>query len=329
MGFKEHIASRGNSVSKLREKIEQINGANKQKQDERLWFLKTGKDGKAEAVIRFLPGSEKDNDPFVQVYAHRFKFPNDRWYWQNCPTTVGISDGCPVCEWNGTFYESGDEEKIAYIKAMKSKRQLTYYSNILVIKDPSNPENEGKVFLFPYGVKIMKKIEEAAKESEVVMEDDDDYVPPFDAFHLIDGANFHLKVTKTKDGPNYDESKFLKPKPLFAGNEVKLEELYNGLYFLGEFVDPKQFKTYDELKAKFDSAFKGTKSKPKTEESKQTTTKKKPSVVEDDDDDEVIVETKKKKPVSLEEDDIPEKFSQPMTDGDDDDDLITGLLQDD
>jgi hypothetical protein len=40
--------------------------------------------------------------------------------------------------------------------ARKQKRKLSYISNIYVVKDPGNPENEGKNFLFKYGKKILR-----------------------------------------------------------------------------------------------------------------------------------------------------------------------------
>ena len=50
---------------------------------------------------------------------------------------------------------------------------------------------------------------------------------------------------------NYDKSEFITPAPL-SEDDSKMEEVWNQQYALNEFVDEKNFKTYDELKARLD-----------------------------------------------------------------------------
>jgi hypothetical protein len=40
---------------------------------------------------------------------------------------------------------------------------------------------------------------------------------------------------------------------LFDGDDTKLEAVYNSMHDLGEFTDPKNFKTYEELQMKLNS----------------------------------------------------------------------------
>jgi hypothetical protein len=70
--------------------------------------------------------------------------------------------------------------------ARKQKRKLTYVSNIYVVKDPANPDNEGKVFLFKYGKKIFDKLTEAMQPEF----EDETAIDPFDFWT---GANFQTE----------------------------------------------------------------------------------------------------------------------------------------
>jgi hypothetical protein len=73
------------------------------------------------------------------------------------------------------------------------------------------------------------------------------------------GANFKLKIRKVDGYWNYDKSEFDNPSELFDGDDARLETLYNEkLHSLQEFVDPKTFKTYDELKEKLNKVLTGT-----------------------------------------------------------------------
>ena len=113
-----------------------------------------------------------------------------------------------------------------------------------MIKDPSNPDTEGKVYLYKFGKKIFNKISERL-EPEFVDEE------AFNPFDLWEGANFRLKIKMVEGYRNYDSSSFDKPEALFD-NDDKLEKVWKDEYSLKEFIDPSNFKTYDELKEKLD-----------------------------------------------------------------------------
>lgn len=207
--------------------------------DERLWEPTVDKAGNGYAVIRFLPGIEGDEDThFVKVYSHGFKV-NGTWFIENCPTTIGKK--CYCCDQNSILWKTEIKSNQDIVR--DRKRKVSYFSNILVIDDPSNPENNGKVFLFRYGAKIFSKIESAATDVFPGEE-------PFDAFNFWSGANFIIKIQNVEGWKNYDKSKFETPKPVFS-DDALIEELWKKEYSLRTFVDPKQFKEYDEIKEKF------------------------------------------------------------------------------
>ena len=118
------------------------------------------------------------------------------------------------------------------------KRKKSYYSNVYVVKDPANPENEGKVFLFKYGEKIHEKI---MKAMQPAYEDED----PIDAFNLWQGANFKL-VARQDRYRNYDDSSFATPGPLLDDDDA-MEEIWKQCYSLQDLIAPDQFKSYEEL----------------------------------------------------------------------------------
>lgn len=208
---------------------------------ERYWRLTKDKAGNGSAVIRFLPNKNVEDIPFVRLYTHSFKDPStQRWYIENSLSTLGQQDY--IADVNRELWNSGLDEnkKIASSRA----RKLNYISNILVIKDQENPENEGKVFLFKYGKKIFDKIVSAAKPDEDLGED------PINVFDPEEGADFLLRMTIVANFPNYDTSKFSSKKPI-AGGKKKIDEVLSQCYKLEDEVTADKFKTPEELKKKF------------------------------------------------------------------------------
>lgn len=222
------------------------NKAKKSYEDERFWTPSRDKTGNGGAVIRFLPSPNEDEEPFVQYWSHNFQGPTGQWYIENSLNSIGKND--PVSDYNSKLWNSGSDKNKD--KARKQKRNLHFVSNIYVEKDPLNPENEGKVFLFRYGKQHMKKIEALMYP---VADELDDEVPeaiiPFDPW---DGASYKIKVITKGGFPNYEESTFLKPAPLFKGKDAddKIEEVISQGYELYEFINPDNYKSYEELQEK-------------------------------------------------------------------------------
>lgn len=206
-------------------------------EDNRFWKPEVDKAGNGYAVIRFLPAPQGEEIPFVRVWDHGFKGPGG-WYIENSLTTLGEKD--PVSEYNATLWNSGIEANKEIVR--KQKRRLSFISNIYVVKDPANPDNEGKVMLYKYGKKIWDKIELAMNPEF----EDETSVNPFD---LWEGANFKIKIRNVEGYRNYDKSEFEDPAPLLDDDD-ELERVWKRESSLQEFVDPKNFKSYDELKAK-------------------------------------------------------------------------------
>ena len=228
----------GSLTAKLVKEVEKMNntGGNT---DDRIWKLDVDKGGNGYAVIRFLPAPENEDLPFVKLYSHAFQGPGG-WYIENSLTTLGQKD--PVSEYNSLLWNNGTDQ--GKETARKQKRKLTYVSNVYVVKDPANPENEGKVFLYKYGKKIFDKLT-AAMQPEF---EDEEAIDPFDFWQ---GANFKLKAKNVAGYRNYDSSEFAAVSPLLDDDDA-LESLWKKQFSLAELVANDQFKTYEELKTRLD-----------------------------------------------------------------------------
>ena len=215
--------------------------------DERFWKPELDKTGNGYAVIRFLPAPDKEDMPWTKVWSHAFQGPTGQWYIENSLTTLTQKD--PVSEANTLLWNTGNEPDKEL--ARKRKRKLNYYSNILVISDPKHPEHEGKVRLFKYGRKIFDKLMEAMQPQ---FEDE----KPINPFDFWKGANFKLKIRKVDGFWNYDKSEFEKPSAVIDGYDKKLELLWHQQYPLAEFTSATNFKSYGELKERFERVTAGT-----------------------------------------------------------------------
>ena len=233
------------SFEKLTGELDKLSKKSESYKDDRIWKPELDKASNGYAVIRFLPAPQNEDLPWVRVFNHGFKGPGG-WYIENSLTTLGQKD--PVSEMNTQLWNSGVESDKDI--ARQRKRRLSYYSNILVVSDPKNPENEGKVFLYKYGKKIFDKIMEKMQPEF----EDETAVNPFDFWN---GANFRLKVRKVAGFINYDKSEFEDASPVMDGDDAKLEELWKTQYSLSEFTSPSNFKTYDELKTKLENVLGG------------------------------------------------------------------------
>ena len=212
------------------------------KDDTRFWPPTVDKSGNGMATIRFLPAPGVDGEdglPWVRRFDHGFQGPGG-WFIDNCLTTVG--EKCPVCEHNSGLWNSGVEANKDIVR--KQKRRLSYLANIYVVSDPAHPENDGTVRLFKFGKKIFDKISEAMNPEFA----DETPLNPFD---LWEGANFKMKIRNVEGYRNYDKSEFAAQGAL-SDDEAKLETIYNKEHSLKEFVEKKNFKSFDQLKARLD-----------------------------------------------------------------------------
>lgn len=244
--FKDLKNNRMNNLQSLTKQVEKL-AEKPSYEDERIWKCERDKTGNGYAVVRFLPAPTNEDVPWVRLWSHGFKGPGG-WYIENSLTTPrsdapsGTDD--PVSKANTTLWNSGIESDKNI--ARDRKRKLSYYSNILVLEDSTNAQNEGKVFLFRYGKKIFEKIES-------VMNPEFKDEEPMNPFDFWSGANFKLKIRQVEGYANYDKSEFASPSPLFDGDDAKLEDVWKQQHSLQGLLAPENFKSYQELEARFNT----------------------------------------------------------------------------
>lgn len=209
------------------------------KKDETLWQPTADKAGNGYAVIRFLPSQNEEDLPWARYWDHGFKGPTGKWYIEKSLTSIGKDD--PVSEMNSKLWNSGIESDKDIVR--ERKRKLHYVSNIMVVSDPANPENDGKVFKYVFGKKIFDKIMD-------VMQPQFPDEKPMNPYDMWEGADFVIKIRKVDGYRNYDKSEFKSVSELFEGDDAKKEVVFNQMHDLSEYTDPAKYKSYDELKAK-------------------------------------------------------------------------------
>lgn len=178
--------------------------------------IEEGKEGKRELVIRFLPNLTKEGkikSTSIEKHIHYADFktnPELQGYF-DCLKNTDIGKSCPLCD---TYWalkntkNAKDEEKAKLIS-----RSTKYYAYVQVVEDKQKPENEGKIFIFPYGYKIFQKIKAMANNSRkpVVVED------------LVYGANLVLIIEEVGGFYNYDGSYFESSEPIsIDGTPIKV-----------------------------------------------------------------------------------------------------------
>jgi len=236
LSFSALKRSRG-SVEQLAKAIE--SNSREKREDERFWELTVDKAGNGHAVIRFLPAPPQDGEdglPWVRTFSHGFKGPGG-WLIDQCPTT--IEQKCPVCESNSLLWNSEIEanKKVASSR----KRRLSYTANILVVTDPANPKNDGQVKLFRFGQKIFDKIYEKMNPDPAFGES------PVNPFDLWCGMNFKLRARLVAGYRNYDSSEFAMVTAV-SEDDTRLEALWKSEHGLLQFLDVKNFKSFDQIK---------------------------------------------------------------------------------
>ena len=230
-----------NAVANEMKNFDKRGGGNERTVDVNLFQPKLKEDGTYDAIIRFLPAPDMDL-PYALVYNHGYQAPSGKWVTENCPKSIGKK--CPVCDSASRLWNAGDEES-----ARRRFKKFSAYSNILVIRDPQNPENEGKVFIFRYGKKLFEVIRNKMIPPSSLDE-------PLMVFDYDDGANFKLKIRSKiindakgnkKPVPNYDSSEFTQQSSL---DEALITEIESLLLPLKPYVSEDKFLSFSELEKK-------------------------------------------------------------------------------
>lgn len=221
-------------------------GEKKSYKDDRFWTLSRDENDNGGAIIRLLPDPE--GTPFIQRFNHAFQSfdavnKKKRWFINNSPQT--INQPCPASELWGKLFNLGTDE--AKLEAKNFSRKIKFMANIKVIKDPANPQNEGKIFLWEFGTKLKDKFMQALNPSEAEIQMGEE---PKQLFNPLRGCNIKLKIKKAAGFLNYDDTEIMGVSSVYDSPEEAKADIIENAYKLSEFLQPEAFETYEELKGK-------------------------------------------------------------------------------
>ncbi len=252
--------SRGTNATAMQSRLEQ-QGQGGYQRDARIWKWTWNKDHVSENIIRLLPipmvdlKRQEEGEipadfvltPVALVLTHSFQGKGG-WYINNSLQTFG--EDCPVRDHDRPIWAQLKERPDESLKNKMKDRlpNSDYYVNILVIKDGTDPSNNGQVRLLKYGNALKKFIDTAQNPKFST----DIKFDPFDAW---EGADILLNLSseeKTFGGrtvrcPKWENVKWDKPAPL--GSDEYIQEIWEKEHSIYEFYDRKNYKTYAELEA--------------------------------------------------------------------------------
>jgi hypothetical protein len=217
----------------------------KYKNDERFYTLAKDKDGNGAALIRFLPDNDRAMiQKLFKINTTIIKNGKKRFVNVFSPTNIGL--GCPFQEKWQALWNDGKKDD-----AKVFSRGVRYITNIKVLKDPANPENEGKIFFYEMSGAMKEKIQNAVDPSE---QDRSLGALPKEMFNPLNGNSFRLVAKKGSNGQiNYDNSEVItEVNSIYADVQTALDDIRTNGLLLADLLAPTEFLSYEELTAKLD-----------------------------------------------------------------------------
>jgi len=187
-------------------------------------------------VVRLIPNLKDAKKTFFHHIHHGWvSFSTGQYVSALSPTTWGEPDPIGQTRYKMLYKSNSESDKV---KASEIKRSEKWLANVLVIDDPTNKNNNGKVMILRFGKQLHKIIMDAMTGEE--SEDFGDRI-----FDLSErGCNLKIKVESQGEYPNYSSSRFTSPKEIEGLDSKAQEQIYESIFDL-ESVYPK--KSQEEL----------------------------------------------------------------------------------
>lgn len=211
--------------------------------DDRFYKLKRDENGNGAAIIRFLPDPNmKLLQQLYRINCNGQKGAERRWVSELSPQNINQPD--PFHKMWADLWQQGKKEE-----ARQFARQTRFYTNILVIKDPAEPANEGKVFLLDLSQSLKLMLENAMFPSDA---DRALGAEPKALFNPLQGHNFKLVSSKAATGfITYEKSSVVdQVTSVFDSKEEAVTFIKENCYPLDDFLKPEAYKSYEELQDK-------------------------------------------------------------------------------
>lgn len=192
-------------------------------------------------LVRLIPNLKDINKTFFYHVQHGWNSFATGQYVSALSLPKGEYDPIGQTRYKLLYKSNNDADKV---KGAEIKRTEKWLANVLVVDDPINKQNNGKVMILRFGKQLHKIIEDAMKET-------DDYGDRI--FDLSErGCNLKIKVEKQGDFPYYGSSRFTAPKEIEGLDAKKQEQIYESGYDL-ENVFPRKNK--EELEKMLEEHF--------------------------------------------------------------------------
>lgn len=186
---------------------------------------KTGKDSVYKAVVRFLPWHKDVKKSVMKKWSCWLTNPaTNESKMVDCPSTVGKKSVLQDLFWKYKKSDSVAEQKLAE----NFSRRQRFASLVQILKDDNNPDNVGKIMVWPYGVKIYNKLQAEMKP---------EFGKPHIPFDLFEGKPFLVHVTTVAGFNNFDNSRFLDEKVPVTIEGVKMEKTQESLTSIKAYLE--------------------------------------------------------------------------------------------
>jgi hypothetical protein len=198
-------------------------------------------------VVRLIPNVEDISKTWYNYSQHIWdSVVTGKKVSTLCPNTY--KEKCPICEYRSKIWATDNKELINTITPLRKNKRWLY--NAYIVKDPTNPDNEGKIKLLNAGEQLEKVIEDARSG---------DFKDEF-GFRIFDlsdkGCNLTIKVTKNQGGyPQYTSSRFTSPTAIASlDSDSAIDEVHSNIKPLDTIF---KIRTYNEVKDLLDVHFLG------------------------------------------------------------------------
>ena len=142
-------------------------------------------------IVRLVPNIQNPERTFFHYFHHLWNsVVTNELVSVLCPATYG--ERCPIDEYRSKVYRTQDKNEIEKIKPIK--RNENWLTNVYVVKDPTNPDNQGQIKILRYGKQLDKVITDA-----ISGDDSADFGAKI--FDLSEkGCNLRIKVETNEGG---------------------------------------------------------------------------------------------------------------------------------
>lgn len=127
-----------------------------------IWKEKLKFEAGKDYIVRLLPYAKEGKDGYKKTLYHyiRYSWQDQQGQWKNVLSPRTWGEQCPIQDYSKRVKYKGTPEEQADAEERLSYREGAY-ANVYVLKDPTNPENEGKVKILDMGKKLYMIIKNA------------------------------------------------------------------------------------------------------------------------------------------------------------------------